>query len=558
MRSQWTQSDDDFVRKFVDEHGPNNWNVVASMLSRINPSIPRTGKQCRERYWHHLHPSVIKGPFTEEEKRIMHKAYTSMPNQWSNIARLVPGRTDNQIKNYFNSIRRKGNDELSRVISQGFDDDDSDASVPKSIRGTKFSKKIKKSKRSTTSARYSRAKSNTSAPRHFVQTVVSEDDDEEYRPPTHNKTKEGLSTVKELSASGKVVAEKVAVSKEKKAKGRTIVKRKRRDEEEEEDEEEMFDEEDYMEEEEDDFNEEAQEKVDEEEGEEDEDDEVELRHDESSSSDYASGCDPEMELSTIRAEDSRELSRPSAPRESGSDIVTGNKSSGGEASSTSSGVGQMVSDLVETSTILSSTSSSFHTSPASSVPSSPFFLYNQPQNDFWCQPTFSLSTSSSSSAYTFAPAIAAFDVRPCEFDEDDKDSLLLECVSLKLRRDSRSLSVCTEEALPSAAPTPLSSVALSTAPALSSLPSTGFFTSFSPDLSPVSAPSSALAFSASAVATTKEDVRDIRLPLAQSMKGSFDEPFAPSPRHDVPLLSPTLLMTPGSMEEQVYLQRFVF
>ncbi|XP_060216852.1 myb-related protein 330-like [Lycium barbarum] len=109
-KGAWTKEEDQRLINYIRAHGEGCWRSLPKAAG-----LQRCGKSCRLRWINYLRPDLKRGNFTEDEDELIIKLHSLLGNKWSVIAGRLPGRTDNEIKNYWNThIKRK-------LISRGID-----------------------------------------------------------------------------------------------------------------------------------------------------------------------------------------------------------------------------------------------------------------------------------------------------------------------------------------------------------------------------------------------------------------------------------------------------
>lgn len=109
-KGPWTPDEDEKLVSYIQQHGHGSWRSLPK-----HAGLLRCGKSCRLRWTNYLRPDIKRGNFSAEEEQIIISLHALLGNRWSSIASHLPGRTDNEIKNYWNTHLKK------RLLQMGLD-----------------------------------------------------------------------------------------------------------------------------------------------------------------------------------------------------------------------------------------------------------------------------------------------------------------------------------------------------------------------------------------------------------------------------------------------------
>ncbi|XP_038983709.1 transcription factor MYB93 [Phoenix dactylifera] len=109
-KGPWTPEEDQKLVQYIQENGHGSWRALPK-----HAGLNRCGKSCRLRWTNYLRPDIKRGKFSQEEEQTILHLHSILGNKWSAIATNLPGRTDNEIKNFWNTHLKK------KLIQMGFD-----------------------------------------------------------------------------------------------------------------------------------------------------------------------------------------------------------------------------------------------------------------------------------------------------------------------------------------------------------------------------------------------------------------------------------------------------
>ncbi|KAI6707372.1 hypothetical protein NL676_010334 [Syzygium grande] len=126
-KGAWTAEEDRRLSEYIEVHGAKRWKTIAA-----KSGLNRCGKSCRLRWLNYLRPNIKRGNISDEEEDLILRLHKLLGNRWSLIAGRLPGRTDNEIKNYWNSHLSKKINQEEKPQNKAVDPTPQETSLPTS------------------------------------------------------------------------------------------------------------------------------------------------------------------------------------------------------------------------------------------------------------------------------------------------------------------------------------------------------------------------------------------------------------------------------------------
>ncbi|KAM7264876.1 hypothetical protein ACFE04_002559 [Oxalis oulophora] len=137
-RGLWKPEEDLILKNYVEAHGEGNWALLSE-----RSGLRRGGKSCRLRWKNYLRPNIKRGGMSKEEEDLIIRMHKLLGNRWSLIAGRLPGRTDNEVKNYWNThlnkkcrLGKRKTTESNNYDGENDNENEDDSSGKKLCQGT--------------------------------------------------------------------------------------------------------------------------------------------------------------------------------------------------------------------------------------------------------------------------------------------------------------------------------------------------------------------------------------------------------------------------------------
>ncbi|XP_061354044.1 transcription factor MYB61 [Gastrolobium bilobum] len=185
----WSPEEDEKLLRHITKYGHGCWSSVPKQAG-----LQRCGKSCRLRWINYLRPDLKRGTFSQEEENLIVELHAALGNRWSQIAAQLPGRTDNEIKNLWNSclkkkLRQKGIDPVTHKPLSQVESGEDNAKSQKKAPGVSSELNLLKSESSKSDAASSEQRTSSISPKAYAPEMEGS-----YSPKIYSKSDGNLIT----------------------------------------------------------------------------------------------------------------------------------------------------------------------------------------------------------------------------------------------------------------------------------------------------------------------------------------------------------------------------